>query len=47
MDFEPPPPAPDQQLHLDDVIDLRELLAGDGWFDQLIHSGPTPHGHSC
>ena len=45
-DCEPPRPAAVRQLQLDDVIDLHELLAGDGWFDQLLQSGRSPRGHS-
>ena len=43
----PPPAADDRPLELDDLIDLHELLAGDGWFDQLVHSGHSPRRHSC
>ena len=45
--FEPPRPAFGRQLQLDDVIDLHELLAGDGWFDQLAQGGRGPRGQSC
>jgi hypothetical protein len=42
---EPTPPA-DRALHLDDVIDFHELLAGDTWFDQLLESGHSSVGRS-
>jgi len=43
----PPPPAAGRELQLDDLIDFHELLAGDGWFDQLIESRQSPRGHAC